>query len=174
MLAPLGKRARTELTIEVSADEQPPDSLHQLVLGYLDKQRAVIARGDVALRQGEEPIHRTRVAIRRYRSVLRVFADEFGSEQAVGLDAELSWFASLLGPVRDLHVLDRHLKRALAALPEGVDVAAATSVIDGRLELDEAAARGTLKVALSSARYDRLLLTLDDWHTNPPLVREDR
>src|SRR3954454_22024784 len=116
MLAPLGKRARTELTIEVSADEQPPDSLHQLVLGYLDKQRAVIARGDVALRQVEEPIHRTRVAIRRYRSVLRVFAEEFDPAQATALDIELSWFAGLLAPLRDLHVLGRHLTVALANL----------------------------------------------------------
>ena len=75
------------MTTRVSADEQQPESLHRLIFGYLDKQRAVITRGDVALRQGEEPIHRTRVAIRRYRSVLRVFAGEFDAEQAVALDA---------------------------------------------------------------------------------------
>jgi len=98
----------------------------------------------------------------------------FDPERAVALDAELSWFATLLGPVRDLHVLERHLTGALAGLSEGVDVAAAAAVIESRLELDEAAARGTLKVALSSARYDRLLSTLDDWQANPPLVRADR
>lgn len=162
------------MTDPVPADEQPPESLHQLIFSYLDKQRVVITRGDVALRQGEEPIHRTRVAIRRYRSVLRVFAAEFATNDAAALDAELSWFASLLGPVRDLQVLDRHLKGALSGLPEGVDVAAAAAVIDARLELDEAAARVTLKMALASARYERLLATLDQWKDNPPIVQADR
>jgi CHAD domain-containing protein len=148
--------------------------LHGLILGYLDKQRAVITRGDVALRHGEEPIHRTRVAIRRYRSVLRVFAAEFQPDDASSLDVELSWYAGVLGPVRDLHVLGRHLKNALAALPAGIDAYAAANAINGRLEMEEAAARVTLQAALTSARYEKLLSTLDDWNTDPPLGRPDR
>lgn len=151
-----------------------PDSLHALIVDYLERQRVVITRGDVALRHGEEPIHRTRVAIRRYRSVLRVFAEEFAPEPASSLDAELSWYAGVLGPVRDLHVLGNHLAQALAALPTGVDVDSAERAINARLDLDEAAARVTLNAALSNARYDRLLTTLDEWQADPPFGRPDR
>lgn len=158
----------------MAAEPAPSDSLHGLILGYLDKQRAVITRGDVALRHGEEPVHRTRVAIRRYRSVLRVFAEEFQPEQASAMDVELSWLASVLAPIRDLHVLSRHLQTALTELPLGVDVEAASNAINTRLDLDEAAARVTLQAALSNARYQRLLATLDDWQTDPPLGRPDR
>jgi CHAD domain-containing protein len=154
--------------------DKPPDSLHALVLDYLERQRAVITRGDVALRHGEEPIHRTRVAIRRYRSVLRVFAEEFIPEQASALEAELSWYGTVLGPVRDLHVLRRHLERALSELPDGVDVAAAERAINARLDADEAASRVTLNAALAGTRYENLLATLDDWHADPPFGRPDR
>ena len=176
MLAPtarlLGIDAANELTVRVP--DSNPDSLHALIVDYLERQRAVITRGDVALRHGEEPIHRTRVAIRRYRSVLRVFAEEFVTDQASALDVELSWYAGVLGPVRDLHVLGNHLEQALAALPAGVEVAAAERAINARLDLDEAAARVTLNAALASGRYERLLATLDEWQSAPPFAGPDR
>lgn len=70
---------------------------------YLDAQIDQIIRGDIELRRGHDPIHDTRVAIRRTRSILRVFARHL--DPGVGtFDAELKWFAEALGHVRDAQV----------------------------------------------------------------------
>ncbi|MCW2495491.1 CHAD domain-containing protein [Jatrophihabitans sp.] len=148
-------------------------SLHALIASYLQTQRLVIVRGDVALRHGEEAIHRTRVAIRRYRSVLRVFATEFPAAGATALDAELTWYAEALGGVRDLHVLGRQLTEALDSLSTAVPLAAAREAITVRLDRDVEQASASLSAALASPRYDALLVTLDAWQS-PPFVRPDR
>lgn len=49
-------------------------SLAELVNGYLATQVRAAQRGDRRLRDGDlRPIHATRVAVRRYRTALRVF-----------------------------------------------------------------------------------------------------
>jgi hypothetical protein len=52
----------------------------------LGAQYAALIAGDLALRRGQDAIHDTRVATRRYRSVLRVFADLFDPDHATTLD----------------------------------------------------------------------------------------
>jgi CHAD domain-containing protein len=52
-----------------------------------------------------EFVHDLRVATRRARSALRLFALLFAEEQKSALAAELGWIAGLLGAVRDLDVL---------------------------------------------------------------------
>ena len=92
-------------------------SLGALVMAYLTTQCEVIISNDVALRTAERPVHKTRVAVRRLRSTLRIFADVFDAEQAAVLDAELTWYAGLLGAVRDCDVLAARLADHIAALP---------------------------------------------------------
>jgi CHAD domain-containing protein len=53
-----------------------------LIGQYLAAQRRAIVTGDVELRRGEDAIHATRVGVRRYRSILRVFADLLDDERA--------------------------------------------------------------------------------------------
>ena len=65
-----------------------------------------------------EAVHQTRVAARRYRSMLHVFADLFDSEDARRLDEELAWYAGLLGDLRDLHVLRDAMDGAIAELAD--------------------------------------------------------
>ena len=43
---------------------------------YLNEQVDQVILGDIALRRGQDPIHDTRVAIRRIRNVMRVFKHE--------------------------------------------------------------------------------------------------
>ncbi|WP_206510255.1 CHAD domain-containing protein [Rhodococcus sp. KRD197] len=71
------------------------------VAAYVREQISAIRGGDAALRRGEDPIHATRVAIRRLRSTVRVFGGAFDPAVATGLDEELSWYAGILGHVRD-------------------------------------------------------------------------
>jgi len=90
----------------------------QALLGYLNTQIDRITAGDVALRHGEDPIHDTRVAIRRLRSTLRVFGKLFDESASGDLDNELTWYAALLGDVRDCQVQLRRFSDALDAMPD--------------------------------------------------------
>ena len=54
-----------------------PDTLRDLIAGYLVEQCTVILDADQPLRDGENVVHTTRVAVRRLRSTLRTFADVF-------------------------------------------------------------------------------------------------
>ena len=63
------------------------------VASYLTEQIDNIFDGDLGLRRGSDPIHDTRVAIRRLRSTVRVFG-KLMDRSAIGhVDDELKWFA---------------------------------------------------------------------------------
>jgi CHAD domain-containing protein len=76
-----------------------------------------IFAGDVGLRRGQDPIHDTRVAIRRLRSTLRVFGTLLERSAIEGVEEELRWFATLIGAVRDCQVQRRRFTAALNELP---------------------------------------------------------
>lgn len=145
-----------------------------LLWDYLDQQAAVLAAGDLALRRGEQPIHDTRVACRRYRSVLRVFADLFEPEQVGALDAELSWFADLLGGVRDSDVVRDLLAGALAELPAEVVYGPIADLIERHLQTKQQAALDRLVAAMSGSRYLALRAELTRWHREPPFTARAR
>lgn len=59
---------------------------------YIAEQYRVMLAGDVALHRGDDAvIHKTRVATRKLRSTLRVFAPLLNRKQATALDRELRW-----------------------------------------------------------------------------------
>src|SRR5882757_2429693 len=88
------------------------------VTEYLTAQIDRIDAGDTGLRTGSDPIHDTRVAIRRLRSTLRVFAKLFDRAAATELESELKWFAAALGDVRDCQVQRKRFGAALDRLPD--------------------------------------------------------
>jgi CHAD domain-containing protein len=150
-----GRRART---------------LGDLVRNYLQAQHAALIAGDMALRRGQNAIHATRVATRRYRSVLRVFADLFEPDEAARLDAELAWYAGLLGAVRDGEVLSRHIAYTLSTLPAQVDVGPMSAQLEEHLTAEQGSARRLLLRQMRSRRYLALLATLDGWQRQPPMT----
>jgi CHAD domain-containing protein len=119
-----------------------------VLLPYLAEQHRALLLGDVGLRRGDDAvIHRTRVATRRLRSAVRVFAPMFDAARSRALDAELRWYAELLGAVRDSQVLEqRHLHTQ-------------------RRESWE-----RLQTELTGARYLRLLAEVAAWATEPPFT----
>ena len=88
------------------------------VARYLADQVDAILDGDAGLRRGEDPIHDTRVAIRRTRSTLRVFGGLFEPASADPMESDLKWFAALLGEVRDCQVQALRFYAAVSALPD--------------------------------------------------------
>lgn len=123
-------------------------SLAELVNGYLAVQQLAVQRGDQRLRDGDlGAIHSSRVAVRRYRTVLRVFG-ELLAPGVESLDTELAWYADLLGAVRDLDVTRTRL---VTAVPEEL-AELFTAALDSRV----AKARTTLAQGLAGPRAGAL------------------
>ncbi len=87
---------------------------------------AILRREVAALRANEpevehsptpDEIHQLRVAARRLRVALRLFGRMLPSRAVVRLRAELRWFASSLGDVRDLDVYAESFKAYVQTVP---------------------------------------------------------
>lgn len=170
---------RSELEHALAATDPAPGphtptgkapTARRMLGAYLDAQIEAIGAGDVWLRRGLDPIHPTRVGIRRLRSTLRVWQDLFEPAQRTWLDSELSWYSGLLGHVRDRQVQRARLAAALETLPPEVVMGPVASRLDTDLLADERRHLDEVLRALDSDRYRMLLAALARWRTQPPLT----
>lgn len=152
----LGPRALSppELVVpELDADATAADVLRagiaKAVLRVLQNDAGVRLTDDV------ESVHQARVGTRRLRSDLRTFAPLVDTTWSDALRAELSWFADLLGAVRDADVLIERIERDLEGLSRSD--AAHAGAIQSRLGSQRDAARVVLRDAMGSDRYVALL-----------------
>lgn len=154
------------------AERPRPTGVSGLVDDYLQAQYERLAWGDLRLRQGENVVHKTRVAVRRTRSTLRIFAPLLDQGRAVHLDVELSWYADVLGRVRDLDVIRRTLAADLNTDPDPLvgkqEAHHLVRILDGESER----ARDQLLTALQGRRYRALLKELDHWRRQAPWTPE--
>jgi CHAD domain-containing protein len=149
----------------------PKADARRALRSYLGAQRDALLAGDVALRQGDdEVIHKTRVATRRLRSALRVFAPLFDQERAAALDGELRWYAELLGNVRDSQVLKDRLAERLAELPPELVLGPVQQRIDSHLDSLRARDGARLRDELEQPRYAALLAEITEWVDSPPFT----
>lgn len=139
---------------------------------YLHKQIDQIITGDLGLRRHQDPIHDTRVAIRRLRSTLRVFRSALDQTEVGDMDGELKWFAGLLGEVRDCQVQQRRFTNALNEFPEELILGPVRARIRSHLQSIELPARSRVAEAMADDRYLTLMSTLRRWCTDPPLAAE--
>lgn len=135
------------------------------VAAYVREQVSAIREGDAALRRGEDPIHATRVAIRRLRSTLRVFPDAFDTGVATGLDEELSWYAGILGHVRDHEVQRARFAQAVADLPDEWVLGPVAADIETTLAAEQRTYRADVDTVLTGDRYAALISALDTLDT---------
>jgi CHAD domain-containing protein len=171
---PSSSRSKLARAVEAATVERRGlSTLAGLVGSYLDRQIEAMVRGDVTQRRGGDAIHDTRVATRRYRSVLRVLGALFDPERAAALDAELAWYSSGLGAVRDSHVLRTHLDRELADLPPGLIIGPVAARIDATLAHDEHDASVRLAAQMRTKRYFALLAELSAWREQVPVVADE-
>jgi CHAD domain-containing protein len=139
------------------------------VAEYLNAQIDGVVSGDMELRSGVDPIHDTRVAIRRVRSTLRVFAKLFDRAAAADLECELKWFAAVLGEVRDCQVQRKRFGAALDRLPDELVMGPVRSDIRSTLLGIEGPARSRVTDAMDSERHVAMMAVLRGWRTEPPL-----
>jgi CHAD domain-containing protein len=147
-----------------------PDRIGDLVCAYLSEQCTVIIDSEADLRAGEDVVHPTRVAARRLRSTIRVFADLFDETQAQQLDAELVWWAGMLGAVRDIDILSVRLADRLAELPPEVVMGPVQSTIQAELALQRKKGADAVLAGLDSERYRKLVALIRRWRSDPPLT----
>ncbi|KZF06497.1 MAG: CHAD domain-containing protein [Rhodococcus sp.] len=131
------------------------------VAAYVREQISAIRGGDAALRRGEDPIHATRVAIRRLRSTVRVFGGAFDPAVATGLDEELSWYAGILGHVRDHEVQRARFAQAVADLPDEWVLGPVAADIETTLAAEQRTYRADVDTVLAGDRYATLIKALD-------------
>lgn len=147
----------------------------EALLPYLAEQQQMLLVGDVALRRGDDTvIHKTRVATRRLRSALRVFAPLFDPARSEWLDGELRWYAELLGAVRDAHVLEGRLDEALAETPPELVLGPVRQRIDAHLDARRAKDWQRLQEELSQPRYLDLLREVAAWVDETPFTGRAR
>jgi CHAD domain-containing protein/uncharacterized protein YjbK len=136
---------------------------------YVSEQIDAIFEGDMQLRRGRDPIHDTRVAIRRLRSTIRVFGKLIDKSQARPLDDELKWFAGVLGEVRDREVQRPRFRKVLAKWPPENVLGPVATRIDSDLHSSQLRARLDVTEAMDSQRYLNILATLQDWRRQVPV-----
>ena len=112
-----------------------------------------------------EYLHDLRVAIRRLRSALRLFAEVLGPRRCDSLRVELSWIAQLLGDVRDLDVFILNLREQAQRLGEAGVIA---EILAEELGRRRAPAREALARGLTSRRFRDLARRLETLASSPP------
>ena len=148
----LGVRSRHALHDDRGMSDKPA-TVRDLIGAYLAEQCTVLIDSEAQLRAGEDVVHTTRVAVRRLRSTIRVFADLFDRAEADDLESELIWWATLLGEVRDLDILTERQAALLSALPPELMLGPVSSTIQTELATRRKRATDDLIDALNSERY---------------------
>lgn len=148
------------MTSSTKSSTSAPDVGSTPIAAYVREQISAIRDGDVALRRGEDPIHATRVAIRRLRSTLRVFADAFEPGVATDLDEELSWYAGILGHVRDHQVQRARFAQAVSDLPDEWVLGPVAADIETTLATEQRIYRADVDTVLTGDRYAALMSAL--------------
>jgi CHAD domain-containing protein len=146
------------------------DTLDGLVGAYLDAQHSALLRAETHLPHDPDAVHASRVATRRYRSVLRVLEPAFHRGTAGRLERELAWFGRALGEVRDHQVLRVHLDELLAELAPQLAGTPVRDHIHRTLDAELAVAAAEVRILLRSRRYSDLLTQLSGWHYELPIA----
>jgi CHAD domain-containing protein len=162
------------LDLPVSAPSPAPSAGPlDRVLAMLRVQLEKVRAHDPGTRLGEDPeeLHQMRVAVRRFRAILRAARSMFAKEPTDSLRDELDWLGGALGDRRDLDVMREYLGRQVRAL-EPPDRIAGKALLR-RLDRSRADARTELLAALDSDRYFALLAMVEDAIAQPPMQDTD-
>lgn len=144
------------MTTAIAADQPIAEAVRVLLGGQLAELQAQEARfwaGDYG-----DAVHRMRVALRRMRSLLRLFSDRFEPGALDDLFAGMRATGRKLGTVRDLDVLVEHLTDYQAGMPEDARGEADSLVKAWRTR--RRAARKDLRRYLRGKRFRRFITRL--------------
>lgn len=152
-------------------------SLHSSALSLLDCQTAFkeIAKNCVhlirdhrkgAIEADPDAIHTMRIELTRLQAAVLFFSPMTDDDAWPGINKELRWLNSALGKARDHDVTANYARRKRYrrwARSSRRAMMRAQGKVDRRL-----------RKKLASARYDRLMTTVDHWITNGPWLQAGR
>jgi CHAD domain-containing protein len=147
-----------------STDVSPASTMGELAFAVLRRQLAVLRAKEPGTRLGEDPeeLHDMRVATRRLRAALSLFAGVLPVRAQVFHD-ELGWLGRLLGSVRDLDVqlagladMDEETAAWRADVSGDDDGHDPLADLSELLHREREAARVALLGGLDSMRWERL------------------
>lgn len=110
-----------------------------------------------------EGVHQMRVALRRLRSALNVFGCVSSKQHCKYLIAELKWITGILGNARDLDVL---ITQTMPPLIKHLQNEPSLILLEKQARKHRLQAYADTREAINAQRYQRLLLTLEDWLAN--------
>jgi|SoimicMinimDraft_3_1059731.scaffolds.fasta_scaffold01778_3 inorganic triphosphatase YgiF len=120
-----------------------------------------LANNEHALKQrNAEAVHQARIAIRRLRTAISIFADVVTDERATHIKSELRWLAQELAPARDI---DAFLREALAPLRKAHPGEAGLATLYRSFSRKRARAFQQAITAVESSRYRNLLIDAIEW-----------
>jgi CHAD domain-containing protein len=146
----------------------PPPSAGSVVMDYIRTQVGTIQSYAAGVRdQADDAVHKSRVATRRLRSVLRTFAPLFGP--LPGLRRELRWHAEELGAERDAEVLQETLSERLTEVSAADVHGPIVERLSSSLARTRAEAHDDLLRSMGKQRYADLRVALASLAAAPPL-----
>ena len=164
-----GRRIPTDPDLGPTVMSEAP-TIGELAVVVLRRNLAAMLRHEPGTRLGEDPeaLHDMRVATRRLRAALGMFADVL-PVRGRHLRVELGWLADVLGDVRGLDVQLERVQRWSDELPadDGTVLGELTRVLHTQRD----GARQRLLEALESNRYERLVAGFETMVRQGPLRR---
>ena len=115
--------------------------------------------------QDPEYLHQARVALRRTRSLLRVFSSVLDKDEVEAHLDELRWLARALGPARDWDVF---VTQTLPRISHGLGEAPARDEVERTATRFRQNANRVARRAIGSARYRHFVFRLAAWLTAAP------
>ena len=128
-------------------------SAGEVAFAVLRRHFSAVLAHEPGVRIGEDPeeLHDMRVATRRLRATLKLYA-KFLPKRAERFERDLKWIASYLGDLRDLDVHLDHLAEEASRWDEE-----ALDQVSAAIEERRGEARRRMMEALDSPRYERLV-----------------
>jgi CHAD domain-containing protein len=144
-------------------------SAAELVSAYLATQLTRLEEQDQLLRRdGDQGVHKLRVAARRMRSALATYAPLFEPDATSELRAELRWLGRVLAEARDAQVLRQRLTALVDKQPPELVLGPVRARLDHELAEKLRSGRAAADEALCGERYFRLLDRLEELLDDPP------
>lgn len=160
LLSGQGSTSRKADKLGLSHDATVEDALIHTVQHCLDH---VLANEACVLgTEDPEGIHQMRVALRRFRSALRLFRQLLPEEQVAWLNEELRFFANEMAAARDWDVFAEEI---VAPAAQGFSDQPSLQALQDRISEHRNRSRHTARNAILSKRYTEFLLRLSGWLT---------
>lgn len=150
-------------SIDLKSDSTTTDAFKAiattLIARIASQQPAVEQRDPVG-------VHQMRIALRRTRVLITIFAALVHGPETERLKRELKWLTGRLGPARDLHLMDLKLQEAGSV---------GSAAFRKRVAADRANAFTTASRTVADKRFDKLLADLTRWvgATEPAQAAQD-